>query len=283
MPVPRVLHLGGADGPLGVAFYVMERVLGHVCRNALPPGYADAPEPRAAIGAALVDVLADLHAVDPAAVGLDGFGRPGRLRRAPAAPLVAAVGAPRRPASCPRSTSCATSSCATLPPQRARGDRPRRLPARQHDPAPDAARPHRRRPRLGDEHARRPAHRPRHAARLLERGRPTTTSLAAARVMAPVTAAEGFPTRAEIVERYARADGLRRLRRRVVPGVRVLQARRRLPGHRGARRRRRDARLRLRRRAAARGAARRGRPAAARHRLSASAFSAPGARWRAAG
>ena len=65
VPVPRVLHLGGADGPLGVDFYVMERVLGHVCRNALPPGYADGPEPRAAIGAALVDVLADLHAVDP--------------------------------------------------------------------------------------------------------------------------------------------------------------------------------------------------------------------------
>src|SRR5690349_5733977 len=76
VPVPRVLHLGRADGPLGVDFYVMERVLGHVCRNALPPAYADGPEPRAAIGAALVDVLADLHAVDPAAVGLDGFGRP---------------------------------------------------------------------------------------------------------------------------------------------------------------------------------------------------------------
>jgi len=74
--VPRVLHLGAADGPLGVDFYVMERVVGHVCRNALPPGYADGPEPRAAIGAALVDVLADLHAVDPQDVGLAGFGKP---------------------------------------------------------------------------------------------------------------------------------------------------------------------------------------------------------------
>jgi len=54
----------------------MERVLGHVCRNGLPPGYADGPEPRAAIGAALVDVLADLHAVEPTAVGLEDFGRP---------------------------------------------------------------------------------------------------------------------------------------------------------------------------------------------------------------
>ena len=37
-------------------------------------------------------------------------------------------------------------------------------------------------------------------------------ALVEARIMAPVTAAEGFPTRAEIVERYARADRLRRRR-----------------------------------------------------------------------
>jgi aminoglycoside phosphotransferase (APT) family kinase protein len=76
VPVPRVLHLDDADGPLGVPFYVMERVVGHVCRNAVPPGYADAAGERAAIGLALVDTLAALHTVDPAAVGLAGFGRP---------------------------------------------------------------------------------------------------------------------------------------------------------------------------------------------------------------
>ena len=37
--------------------------------------------------------------------------------------------------------------------------------------------------------------------------RTTTRSLAAARIMAPVTAAEGFPTRAEVVERYAARTG----------------------------------------------------------------------------
>jgi aminoglycoside phosphotransferase (APT) family kinase protein len=51
-------------------------VVGHVCRNALPAGYADTPAQRAAIGAGLVDTLADLHAVEPAAVGLADFGRP---------------------------------------------------------------------------------------------------------------------------------------------------------------------------------------------------------------
>jgi aminoglycoside phosphotransferase (APT) family kinase protein len=76
VPVPRALYLGDADGPLGTPFYVMERVLGHICRNALPLGYADTPDQRRAIGDGLVDTLAALHTVDPAAVGLTEFGRP---------------------------------------------------------------------------------------------------------------------------------------------------------------------------------------------------------------
>ena len=32
---------GTPTAPLGVSFYVMERVVGHICRNALPAGYAD--------------------------------------------------------------------------------------------------------------------------------------------------------------------------------------------------------------------------------------------------
>ena len=76
VPVPRTFHLGAADSPLGAPFYLMERVVGHVCRNALPPGYAETPEDRRRVGEALVDVLADLHAVEPDRVGLDEFGRP---------------------------------------------------------------------------------------------------------------------------------------------------------------------------------------------------------------
>lgn len=76
VPVPRTLYLGGLDSPLGAPFYLMERVVGHICRNALPPGYAETPDDRRRIGAALVDVLADLHAVDPERVGLAEFGRP---------------------------------------------------------------------------------------------------------------------------------------------------------------------------------------------------------------
>ena len=38
-----------------MTFYVMERVIGHICRNSLPPGYAQAPDDRRRIGEGLVD------------------------------------------------------------------------------------------------------------------------------------------------------------------------------------------------------------------------------------
>ncbi|MHB8695574.1 MAG: phosphotransferase family protein [Solirubrobacteraceae bacterium] len=76
VPVPRTVHLASADGPLKAPFYVMERVVGHVCRNALPAGYAETPAEREAIGLALVQTLARLHAIDPSSVGLGEFGRP---------------------------------------------------------------------------------------------------------------------------------------------------------------------------------------------------------------
>jgi aminoglycoside phosphotransferase (APT) family kinase protein len=76
VPVPRMIWHEDADGVLGAPFYLMERVVGHVCRNALPAAYADSPEERARIGSALVSTLARLHTVDPAVVGLADFGRP---------------------------------------------------------------------------------------------------------------------------------------------------------------------------------------------------------------
>nr|WP_218859101.1 phosphotransferase family protein [Petropleomorpha daqingensis] len=76
VPVPRTLHLCDDPAVLGAPFYVMERVEGvHIVKD-IPAGYADAPEQRRAIGEGLVDVLADLHGVDYATVGLGEFGRP---------------------------------------------------------------------------------------------------------------------------------------------------------------------------------------------------------------
>ena len=76
VPVPKMLHLCRDPELLGQPFYVMEAVEGHVCREALPAGYADEPAQRRSIGEGLVQVLGDLHNVDPVSVGLGEFGRP---------------------------------------------------------------------------------------------------------------------------------------------------------------------------------------------------------------
>lgn len=76
VPVPTTRALSTDETVLGAPFYVMERVPGHIVRDHLPPGYAISEHDRTAIGFGLTDVLADLHAVDPAAVGLGDHGRP---------------------------------------------------------------------------------------------------------------------------------------------------------------------------------------------------------------
>ena len=76
VPVPKTLALCTDESVVGAPFYVMQRVHGHIVRDSLPPGYADAPEQRHAIGIGFVDVLASLHQVDPQSVGLGDYGRP---------------------------------------------------------------------------------------------------------------------------------------------------------------------------------------------------------------
>ena len=207
----------------------MERVVGHICRNALPAGYAERPSERRAIGDALVDVLADLHAVDPAR-GRAGRVRPaGRLHGAPAAPLGEAVGGARGSRDLPALDALRASWSRTCRRAERRSDRARRLPAGQHVLHPTRPGADRGGARLGDVHARRSARRPRALlAFWSEDGRRRVLDGGADRPAGHRS--RGLPVRAEVVERYARAHRLRRLRRRLVPGVRLLQARRRLPG-----------------------------------------------------
>jgi aminoglycoside phosphotransferase (APT) family kinase protein len=205
VPVPRVLHLGSADGPLGVDFYVMERVVGHVCRNALPPGYADDRQPRTAIGAAIVDVLAELHAVDPAAVGLEAFGRPAgfverQLRR------WSQQWEASKAAELPALDELRDELVRTLPPQRAaaivHGDyRLDNTVLHPTTPGRIVAVLDWEMSTLGDPMS--------DLGTLLAYWSEEADDevLAAARVMAPVTAAEGFPSRSEIVHRYAARTG----------------------------------------------------------------------------
>jgi aminoglycoside phosphotransferase (APT) family kinase protein len=76
VPVPETLALCMDDNVIGAPFYVMDRVAGHIVRDEMPPGYAETAAERHAIGRGLIDVLAGLHAVDPAAVALGDYGRP---------------------------------------------------------------------------------------------------------------------------------------------------------------------------------------------------------------
>ena len=75
VPVPRMHLLCEDPAVIGTRFYVMEKVDGRVYANPLMPEAS--PSERRAIYRHLADVLAALHAVEPAAVGLDTFGRPG--------------------------------------------------------------------------------------------------------------------------------------------------------------------------------------------------------------
>jgi aminoglycoside phosphotransferase (APT) family kinase protein len=79
--VPRVLVLCEDDSILGVPFYVMEHVDGVVVTGRVPESL-DTPEERRRIGFELVDTLAEIHAVDWRAHGLEDFGKPtGYLER----------------------------------------------------------------------------------------------------------------------------------------------------------------------------------------------------------
>ncbi|MFF0544994.1 phosphotransferase family protein [Nocardia thailandica] len=75
VPVPVMYALCEDTEILGAPFYVMEHVEGVPYRSAAELA-ALGPARTTAISEGLVDTLADLHAVDPASVGLAGFGRP---------------------------------------------------------------------------------------------------------------------------------------------------------------------------------------------------------------
>ena len=75
VPVPAVLGLCADPAVLGAPFYLMDDVSGTVVRTAADAAALSVAQ-RAALAGELPVVLAVLHEVDPAAVGLADFGRP---------------------------------------------------------------------------------------------------------------------------------------------------------------------------------------------------------------
>jgi aminoglycoside phosphotransferase (APT) family kinase protein len=73
---PRVYALCEDPAIVGSVFYVMERRHGVVLRHEEPPSIRNQPDVRRAVSLAVVDALADLHAIDIAASGLSHLGKP---------------------------------------------------------------------------------------------------------------------------------------------------------------------------------------------------------------
>ena len=76
VPVARAHLLCTDDSVIGQMFYLMDAVEGRILIDAAMPGQT--PAERAAIFDSMNDVLARLHKVDPATVGLGDYGRSGQ-------------------------------------------------------------------------------------------------------------------------------------------------------------------------------------------------------------
>jgi aminoglycoside phosphotransferase (APT) family kinase protein len=81
VPVPATLTMCEDPGVIGAPFYVMEKIEGMTLRT-VEDTAALTPQQRDGLSASLIEILATLHEVDAAEVGLSDWGRPdGYLER----------------------------------------------------------------------------------------------------------------------------------------------------------------------------------------------------------
>jgi len=73
--VPEVLAVSEGEGVIGAPFYVMEKIEGDVITTEIPAPL-DTPEQRRRIADELIDALVEIHAVPWEACGLEGYGKP---------------------------------------------------------------------------------------------------------------------------------------------------------------------------------------------------------------
>ena len=74
--LPTIVAVGEDESVLGVPFYVMEYLEGHVPTDDLPPGL-EGEQARRCLADDLVDSLVEIHAADVTTPGLAAFARPG--------------------------------------------------------------------------------------------------------------------------------------------------------------------------------------------------------------
>ena len=80
-PAPRPVLLCEDSAVLGTPFFLMERRHGVVARTGMPPEYVNVPDAPRQMSEALIDTLAQLHAIDLTAAGLDTLGKPQGFNR----------------------------------------------------------------------------------------------------------------------------------------------------------------------------------------------------------
>jgi aminoglycoside phosphotransferase (APT) family kinase protein len=73
---PRAFLFCEDSSVIGAPFFVMERRRGIVVRRSIPDEFANAPDAPRQMSQALVDALAQFHAVDYASLGLETLGKP---------------------------------------------------------------------------------------------------------------------------------------------------------------------------------------------------------------
>jgi aminoglycoside phosphotransferase (APT) family kinase protein len=198
--VPGLLAVCRESDVLGVPFYVMRELHGHVVTDELPAMLA-APSARRRAGLDLVDALAELHAVDSEAAGLGDFGRPEgylerQVRRFEALwehnatrplPLVAELASWLRSALPASGAACVVHGDYRLGNVMLEQDEPRVLALLDWELAT-----------LGD---------PLADLGYLVATYSEASSQPTALELSPATRAEGFPSRAELVERYRERSG----------------------------------------------------------------------------
>ncbi|GGJ87465.1 phosphotransferase family protein [Deinococcus aquiradiocola] len=80
-PAPAPVLLCEDTAVLGTPFFLMERRRGVVARTDVPAEYQGLPDAPRHMSEALADTLAQLHAIDIVAAGLDGLGKPQGFNR----------------------------------------------------------------------------------------------------------------------------------------------------------------------------------------------------------
>ena len=223
---PRAFLFCDDHDVIGADFVIMERRTGEVVRGAVPVSMAHHADVGRRMGLALVDAMAELHLVDPAAAGVGDLGRPDGFVHARSTAGALAGRWSARTTGRPRWTTCLQRLAATMPsPTRVSVvHNDLKLDNCQFDPAsPDRV------ASIFDWDMTTLGEPLVDLGTLLNYWPDPADPPGVARISHEGLATIGLPTRAEVVERYAASTGIDVSSAGLVRGVRPVEDGRRRP------------------------------------------------------